>query len=86
MIFVIIDLYQGSGEPLKALLLLTATFFSLQALTLEESVAYTFANNTLKQSDVEIKASRALRDNKRAQIFGRPDLLSSYDHYNLPQG
>ncbi len=71
---------------MKALLLLTATFFSLQALTLEESIAYALANNnTLKQSDAAIETSRALRDNKRAQNFGRLDLLASYDHYNLPR-
>ncbi len=71
---------------MRALLLLTITTLTLQALSLEESVDYALKhNNTLKQSDVATQTAKTLRDNKQAQNFGQVNLLASYDHYNLPR-
>ncbi len=71
---------------MKHLLLLTFTVLLLQAMTLHETISYALNhNNALKQSDIAIERSKALRDNKDAQNYGRLDLMASYDHYNMPR-
>jgi len=68
---------------MRYLLLLSLSLLSLHAMTLDESIAYALEhNNALKQADVSIERSKAVRDGKQAQNFGRVDLLASYDHYN----
>jgi len=68
---------------MRYLLLLSLSLLSLNAMTLDESIAYALEhNNALKQADVSIERSKAVRDGKQAQNFGRLDLLASYDHYN----
>lgn len=71
---------------MRYLFLLFYSLLSLQAMTLEQSIAYALENNNaLKQSDVAIDRSKAVRDTKEAQNYGRLDLVASYDHYNLPR-
>ena len=68
---------------MRYFILLTFTLLSLHAMTLEESITYALKhNNALKQADVSIERSKAVRDSKSARNFGRVDLLASYDHYN----
>lgn len=69
---------------MRQLLLLTLTFFSLQAMTLDESISYALENNNaLKQSDMSVEHSKSSRDGMQAKNFGRVDIIASYDHYNL---
>jgi outer membrane protein len=71
---------------MRHLFLLLYSLFSLQAMTLEQSIAYALENNNaLRQSNIAIDRSKAVRDTKQAQNFGRLDLVGSYDHYNLPR-
>jgi len=39
-------------------------------------------NNTLKKTSLEIEQSKENRASKKAQNFGRIDLIANYDHYN----
>ena len=67
----------------KILLLATLSSLSLSAMTLDESISYALENNNaLKQANVSTERSKSVRDSKKAQRFGRVDILSSYDHYN----
>ena len=69
---------------MRQLLLLALTLISLNAMTLEESITYVLENNNaLKQADISVERSKNSRDGKKAQNFGRVDILASYDHYNL---
>ncbi len=69
---------------MRPLFLLALTFISIQAMTLEESVNYVLENNNaLKQADMSVERSKNNREGKKAQNFGRVDIIASYDHYNL---
>jgi outer membrane protein TolC len=69
---------------MRYLILVIFAFFSLHAMSLEESIAYALQhNNGLKRSDINVKRSKEMRDAKHAQNFGRFDVIASYDHYNL---
>lgn len=59
-------------------------FFSLHAMSLQESIEYALKhNNSLKQAQLNVQRSKQERDEKHAQNFGRVDVMASYDHYNL---
>jgi len=67
----------------KVFFLAVFSFISLNAITLQESISFALKhNNALKQADIFVERSKSVRDSKKAQNFGRVDLLSSYDHYN----
>ncbi len=69
---------------MRQLLLLSLTLFaSLQAMSLDETIAYALEhNNALKQAENSIEYSKSVRDSKQSQKFGRLDALASYDYYN----
>jgi outer membrane protein TolC len=60
-----------------------AIFSSLEAMSLDETIAYALEhNNALRQAEVSMQHTKSLRDNKEAQKYGRLDVLASYDYYN----
>ncbi len=68
---------------MKFFLLPLLSLASLYAMSLDETISYALKhNNTLKQSNVNVERSLSLKDAKKAENFGRIDLLASYDHYN----
>ena len=69
---------------MKYLFLVTLSFLSLNAMSLDESIVYALKhNNSLKQADLNVQRSKEQRNEKHAQNFGRVDVIASYDHYNL---
>jgi len=69
---------------MKHIILLTFTIFSLNAMSLDETISYALEhNNALKQIDIDVKRSKEQRSIKQAQKYGRFDVIASYDHYNL---
>ena len=68
---------------MKSFILFTLLFASLKAITLDQTISYALEyNNGLKQATILVKQTKTLRDSKKAQNFGRMDMLASYDHYN----
>ena len=56
---------------------------SLSAMSLDETIQKALLhNNSLKKISLEIEQSKQNRASKKAQNFGRIDLLANYDHYN----
>jgi len=69
---------------MRYLLPLSLTLFaSLHGMTLDETLSYALENNNvLKQSQLSIERSKSVKDSKKAEKFGRLDVLASYDYYN----
>jgi outer membrane protein TolC len=56
---------------------------SLSAMSLDETIQKALLhNNSLKEISLEIERSKENRASKKAQNFGRIDLIANYDHYN----
>ena len=56
---------------------------SLSAMSLNETIQKALLhNNSLQKISLEIEQSKENRASKKAQNFGRIDLIANYDHYN----
>ncbi len=67
----------------KKLFLPLFVYASLHAMSLDETIQKALQhNNSLKRISLEIEQSKANRASKKAQNFGRIDLIANYDHYN----
>jgi outer membrane protein TolC len=67
----------------KKLLLTLVLSGTLSAMTLDETIQKALLhNNTLKKITLDVQQSKANRASKKAQNFGRIDLVANYDHYN----
>jgi len=56
---------------------------ALSAMTLDETIQKALLhNNSLKKISLEVEESKENRASKKAQNFGRVDLIANYDHYN----
>ncbi|MEN4053217.1 TolC family protein [Sulfurimonas sp. NWX79] len=67
----------------KKLFLPLFVYASLHAMSLDETIQKALQhNNSLKKISLEVEQSKANRASKKAQNFGRINLIANYDHYN----
>ena len=67
----------------KIFLLGFVSSFSLYGLTLDDTISKALQNNTqLKKISLQTEQSSQIKKSKKANRYGKLNVLSSYDHYN----
>jgi len=71
---------------IRVIVLLIFLSVSIFAVSLDEAISYALDNSPLiKKSKIQTKISKFSKDKKRAENFGNIDVVSSYNHYNIPR-